>query len=237
MNRGSQHSLPGFQTEEILKADHFGRLERGCWKPPGQDAPVPAVLRLSQAGPWWCRPLSRYLAAREAKALAHLQGAASAPRLLLWKNGHLLRSWTSGAPMQRIGPADPDYFQEARRLLIRLHRKGVTHNDLAKEPNWLVTEEGRPALVDFQLASCHRRRGWWFRLQAREDLRHLLKHKRHYRPDLLTAKEEWLLARPSWPARLWRATGKRIYLFLTRRLLGWADREGAGDRWTRPPAP
>jgi len=26
------------------------------------------------------------------------------------------------------------------------------------------------------------------------------------------------------------ATGKRAYLFITRRLLGWADREGAGDR-------
>jgi hypothetical protein len=25
-------------------------------------------------------------------------------------------------------------------------------------------------------------------------------------------------------------TGKKLYLFVTRRLLGWADREGAGDR-------
>jgi hypothetical protein len=26
------------------------------------------------------------------------------------------------------------------------------------------------------------------------------------------------------------ATGKRLYWLVTRRLLGWADREGAGDR-------
>jgi hypothetical protein len=26
------------------------------------------------------------------------------------------------------------------------------------------------------------------------------------------------------------ASGKPVYRFITRRLLGWADREGAGDR-------
>ena len=31
-------------------------------------------------------------------------------------------------------------------------------------------------------------------------------------------------------SRTWMATGKPAYLFVTRRLLGWSDREGAGDR-------
>jgi hypothetical protein len=31
-------------------------------------------------------------------------------------------------------------------------------------------------------------------------------------------------------ARAWMATGKRVYLFVTRRILRWQDREGAGDR-------
>ncbi len=39
-----------------------------------------------------------------------------------------------------------------------------------------------------------------------------------------------MLATRSWPARIWMATGKRLYIFITRRLLHWADREGAGDR-------
>jgi hypothetical protein len=39
-----------------------------------------------------------------------------------------------------------------------------------------------------------------------------------------------MLARPSLLSRLWMATGKRIYLFITRRILRWRDREGAGDR-------
>jgi RIO-like serine/threonine protein kinase len=142
----------------------------------------------------------------------------------------LRRSWLDGEPMQAARPADPGYFREALRLLRRLHRRGVAHNDLAKEPNWLVTADGRPALVDFQLAVVSRVRGPLFRALAREDLRHLLKHKRNYCPARLTARQRRMLATPAPHARLWRATGKRLYLFITRRLLRWADREGAGDR-------
>lgn len=137
--------------------------------------------------------------------------------------------------MHRARPAQPAYFQRALCLVARLHRRGVTHNDLAKEPNWLVTPQGHPALVDFQLASCWGRRGRCFRLQAREDLRHLLKHKRSYCPQSLTARERALLARPSLAARLWRWLFKPPYRLVTRGLLGWADREGAGDRGGAPP--
>ena len=132
--------------------------------------------------------------------------------------------------MQRAAPTDARYFREALRLVRQLHARDVTHDDLAKEPNWLVTPNGLPALVDFQLARHAPRRDRLFRMLAHDDLRHLLKHKRTYRPDRLTARERRILASPSLLSRLWRATGKRLYRFITRRLLGWADREGAGDR-------
>lgn len=132
--------------------------------------------------------------------------------------------------MQLARPGDPAYFRAARSLLARLHRRGIAHNDLAKEPNWLVTPEGAPALVDFQLAVVSQRRGRVFRLLAREDIRHLLKHKRSYCPERLTARERRILATPSGASRLWMATGKPAYTFVTRHIFGWADREGAGDR-------
>jgi len=112
----------------------------------------------------------------------------------------------------------------------KLHGAGVLHNDLAKEPNWLVLPDGRPGLIDFQLAWVRHRRGRMFRLLGREDLRHALKHKRQYCAPSLSARERAILARPAWTSRLWMATGKKIYMFITRRILGWADREGAGDR-------
>jgi hypothetical protein len=85
-------------------------------------------------------------------------------------------------------------------------------------------------VVDFQLAVVHRRRGRLFRALAREDLRHLLKHKRSYRPDSLTRRQQQMLATPSPLSRTWKLTVKPVYWFVTRRLLGWADREGAADR-------
>jgi hypothetical protein len=75
-----------------------------------------------------------------------------------------------------------------------------------------------------------RHRGHLFRMLAHDDLRHLLKHKRTYCPQHLTARQRTMLARRSPIAALWARTGKPIYRFVTRRLLGWADREGAGDR-------
>ncbi len=114
-----------------------------------------------------------------------------------------------------------------------MRRRGVTHHDIAKPQNWLMTPEGRAAVIDFQLASVHRRRGPYFLTMAREDLRHLLKQKRAFAPDLLTPSEKRMLARKSLPSRVWMATGKRLYNFITRRMFDWSDGEGTEDRIAR----
>ena len=208
----------------LLKSDLFGRMTLE------QEHGRQIVVRDTSDARWWLSWLARRLCHREARALARLDGLPGTPRLLAVEAGRLRREWIEGRPMQIARPRNPDYFRRARRLVAALHRQGVAHNDLAKEPNWLVTPTGAPALVDFQLATISARRGRLFRALAREDLRHLLKHKRLYCPEQLTARERQILATPALISRLWMATGKRAYQFITRRLLGWADREGAGDR-------
>jgi len=207
-----------------LKSDFFGSVRRDTLH--GR----PCVLRDTTTSPWWTAWLARRLCRREARALERLAGLPGTPRLLAADAATLRREWIEGEPMQAAQPRDPAYFRAARALLARLHRQGVAHNDLAKEPNWLVTPAGLPALVDFQLALVAPRRGRLFRVLGREDIRHLLKHKRSYCPERLTARERRILATPSGVSRLWMATGKPAYLFVTRRLFGWSDREGAGDR-------
>lgn len=155
---------------------------------------------------WWARPLSRWLAAREARALAALAGIDGIPTLLDWDGQRLLRTALDGCTLCTARPRDPGYFRAAHRLLGQVHRRGIAHNDLAREPNWLVRRDGRPGLIDFQLAWRDARRGRLFRLMAREDLRHLLKHKRCYCPQHLTARERRLLAAPSAAALFWRWT-------------------------------
>jgi len=48
------------------------------------------------------------------------------------------------------------------------------------------------------------------------------------------AREKRILATPSLASRFWMASGKQAYLFITRRIFRWRDREGAGDRGASP---
>ncbi|MEZ5461363.1 serine/threonine protein kinase [Dokdonella sp.] len=207
---------------KLLKSDALGRIEivsdRGQrW--------IRRDTRVANFGMRW---FARNAAAREARVLGALAGVEGVPQLIAWKDGVLDRSYMEGAPMQQAQPRDPSYYRQAHRLLKRMRARGVAHNDLAKEPNWLQQSNGEPAAVDFQIAWVSKRRGSLFRLLVREDLRHLLKHKRTYCPDALTPVERRVLARRSWIAGSWRATGKRVYKFIARRLFGYWDNEGKG---------
>ena len=177
-----------------------------------------------------CRWLARRLARREARALTRLAGTDGVPALIALEPDRLIRSFVPGEPMHAAEPRSKSYYLSALGLLRRIHSMGVTHNDLAKEANWIRRPDGTAGIVDFELAVCFRTRNRWFRLLAREDLRHLLKHKARYRPDALSSRQRAMLARPSWPARLWRALFKPGYHLVTRRVLGWPERKSAAER-------
>jgi RIO-like serine/threonine protein kinase len=215
------------QEREIatLKSDSFGRIALV------EDARGAFVRRDLRHVPAWLRLPAWFLARREARALRRVAGLPGTPQLLRWDGRRLDRSYMDGAAMyQRPPRGDVAYFHAARRLLLELHRRGIAHNDLAKEANWLVREDGSPAIIDFQLASLGHPRSRWLRLLMREDLRHLLKHKRTYCRDALTPVERRLLRRQSWLRELWFATGKPVYRVLTRRILKWEDNEGRGPK-------
>jgi hypothetical protein len=219
--------MPDSDAVELraLKSDSFGRIALM------QDGAGPFVRRDLRYVPWWLRMPAWWLARREARGLRRAAGLADVPQLLAWTGRILDRSYLDGAAMyQRPPRGDAAYFRDAHRLLRGLHRRGIAHNDLAKEANWLVLADGRPAIVDFQLAVCGAPRSRWLRLLAREDLRHLLKHKRTYCPQRLTPTERRVLKRPSWVRGLWFRTGKPVYRFVTRRLLKWEDNEGQGPK-------
>lgn len=213
---------------QLLKRDHLGSISRVT------HAGKPAIERDAQAASFGLRWLARRAATREARALRALDGVDGVPQLLLHDGRRVRRTFVGGRVMSEARPTDPRYYQRARRLLRAMRARGVLHNDLAKEANWLVREDGSPAVVDFQLAWVSRNpRAPLFRLLARENLRHVLKHKRTYCPDRLTPVERRVLARRSWISRAWRASGKRLYILIARRLLGWEDNEGRGRKGVR----
>jgi hypothetical protein len=213
-------------TTHTLKQDALGttRLVEGAG-----GAYVERDTRTAHAAVRW---LARKLAAREARALAALAGEAQVPRLLGFDGHAVRRTYLPGAPMHEAAPHSARYFADALRLLRRLHRAGVAHNDLAKEANWLAAGE-RCAIVDFQLATVAAARTPRFRRRAYDDLRHLLKHKRTYLPQRLTARQLRVLARPTLRTRLWRGVAKPAYLFVTRVVLRWPERRGPAERSSR----
>ena len=221
-----------WQTAVVLKRDVFSTVERGTFRSDAGE--LPGVLRRLDEVPWWSRPLAILLFNRERHALAAVTALGVAPPLLYADRTRLVRGYIPGSAVKIARPfGDLAYFRSARAALRAVHRLRISHNDLAKEQNWLRSPDGRAYLLDFQLASMFARRSRLFRIAAYEDLRHFLKHKRRYVPDALTAMEKRVLARKSLPTRIWMATGKKVYMLVTRGLLGFIDSEGGGTRMAR----
>jgi hypothetical protein len=230
MNEGGYPDELGgrWRGDVVLKRDLFSTVERGHFATDAGE--VAAVLRRIDTVPWWSWGLASLLFARERRALAIAGKLGIAPPLLFAGRRVLVRGWIDGLALHIAKPhGDFGYFRSAKRALRMLHRAGITHNDLAKEQNWLYAD-GRAYMTDFQLAArFRRRRSALFRIACYEDLRHLLKHKRRYAPDALTAAERRVLGRKSLITRVWMATGKRVYYAITRGLR-FSDREGGGPR-------
>src|SRR3979490_586338 len=213
----------------LLKRDVFSNVERGRFR--SDKGEVDAVLRRLDQVPWWSFALARHLFARERRALALAKGLDVGPELLWAGRRALVRGFIDGVALHLAKPhGDLAYFRSAKVALRRLHRAGICHNDLAKEQNWLRGSDGNAYVTDFQLAACFKTRGRLFRIAAYEDLRHLLKHTRSYAPQALTPKERKILARKSLVARIWLATGKKVYQAIPRGLFNFTDREGGGRR-------
>ena len=172
MVAGETDLRSAWRREAVLKQDLFSRVERGHFEGGGPAGTW--VMRDTSVARWWARPLAHFLERREVAALRALKGFPGMPQYLSAGKHILFRSWIPGASLQVAKPTDPAYYRRAFRLLVALHRHGVAHNDLAKEPNWLVTPEGLPAVTDFQLAWVSSRRGRLFRTAAREDVRFVI---------------------------------------------------------------
>jgi hypothetical protein len=243
------------QVVRELKRDALGRVELLAG-PRGN-----LVRRVACGGTLpGSRFAARVLLARERAALERLAGVRGVARLVdapdyarassldgtrPRQEDVLLRTWLEGLPLWAAEELPGDFFERLAELVTELHERGVCHNDLHKEPNVLVGADGRPCLVDFQLASCHARRGRRFASRAREDLRHVRKHERRYRTE--GGRRDDGRAPPaerrSALAALWMHAFKPLYNLVTRRLLCTRDGEprrppaGPWPRWGAPLGP
>lgn len=184
------------------------------------------------------RWLGRLLARRESRMLELLHDEPRVPGLRgpVSVAGRRVQSATAhdyipGRPLRDGDHVEEEFFAELRRVLDRVHARGIAYVDLHKRENVLVGDDGRPYLIDFQI-SAKLPRVWplstllWLLQQS--DQYHLVKHVYRQRPDLcgpvLAAQAE----RPPWWIRLHRRAAVP-FRRLRRRLLVWLGiRTGRG---------
>ncbi len=239
--RGPLHrralSLPSDEmserVEKLLKSDALGRVE--LVERDGQRL----VRRVACGGSIPASALvARALLARERSSLAHCAGLDGVPRLVeaTRRSDVLERTHLDGEPLHRCTRLPLDFFERLEELVRSLHARGVAHNDLHKEQNIIVRADGRPGLIDFQLASRHATGSRALAVRARDDLRHIAKHRRRYLrytrvvDPSVAPPAELRAAPPRPPARsgvalVWRKSAKPLYNFVTRRVLRRRDGE------------
>lgn len=123
-----------------------------------------------------------------------------------------------------------DFFTRLRRAMETIHLRKMAYVDLEKCENVLVGADGRPYLIDFQIAWLLPRKyggdlwplTWLRRRLQRADLYHLGKLQRRTRPDQLTEEELRASYRKPVYVRLHGAL-VRPFTLLRRRLLRRLD--------------
>ena len=173
------------------------------------------------------RWIARYLSQRESAIYARLQGVVGIPYLYpLRGTDFFLHEYIEGWPLSECHDVPDGFFDELADLVVRVHERGVAYADLSKRSNVIVTPEGRPYLIDFQISpvrtppgSCLRRFVDRFvELIQVEDLYHVVKHKKSMRPDEMTEADWARYHRRTLPNRLHRILLRRPWLTIKRRI-------------------
>jgi hypothetical protein len=176
------------------------------------------------------RWLGRWQCGREVAFYQHLAGLSCVPALLgRVSDTAYLRAFVPGRSLADRPPVPAGFWANLDGAMRAVHSRGVAYVDSNKPENILIGEDGRPYLIDFQIAW---RQGtdsalgrWWLARLQREDLYHVLKHKRRFARASMTPDELESVRRRSLLIRVHRAIN-RPYRMVRRPLLRWLRRTG-----------
>jgi serine/threonine protein kinase len=155
--------------------------------------------------------IGRLLIARELRALARLRGIDGVATTAFRVDAHALAvTYLAGVPMNRAAAErlNGRYFAALESLFDAMHARGIVHLDTRGGGNMLITDDGRPALIDFQSAL---QIGWmprcWQRWLADLDMTGVYKRWLKHDPESLGAARLALYQRMTRRRRLWIARG------------------------------
>lgn len=164
------------------------------------------VVKIGRVQKYWGIPLSwygRWLRSHEEDIYLALQGIEGIPRWVGRVGQGYAMEYIESKPLDHFDKPPEGFFDRLRDLFDRIHQQGVAYVDSNKRSNILVTKEGQPYLIDFQI-SLRRDKGHWPLRMIRnglatyftsKDIYHLYKHKRRMCPEQLTPEEKILSRR------------------------------------------
>ncbi len=168
------------------------------------------VVKIGRDHAFWGFPLKWYgkwLQAHERDIYKTLEGIHGVPRWIacVGDTGYAIE-YIDALPLDHIDKPQPAVFDELARLFEQIHQRDVAYVDANKRSNILVTADGQPFLVDYQL-SIRKRPDWPWPLRnvlaalvdriAAKDIYHLYKHKRRMTDIKLTPEQDALSRRRS----------------------------------------
>ena len=146
-----------------------------------------------------------FLVRREIAALRRLNGTAGVPRLL----GQIDRlsfalEFIEGTPFDQLKPGDLARadLEHAQAVIDAVHARGVSHGDLKRRSNLLLTPQHEVYLIDFAAAVIGHRRlhplaNWLQRELEAVDNKSVPRIKKHTAPELLTDADRYALEHPT----------------------------------------
>jgi len=210
-----------YRRTQTIKHDFFAAT--GFY---ASDAGRKVVLKMGRAEKFLGWPLDfigKWLCDREVRFYTRLADLPNVPAVLgrVGKTG-FVHDYVEGNPLSKDRPVPDRFFDKLFELMAELHRRRIAYVDTNKPENILLGDDGLPHLIDFQISydlydlDDWPWSRWLLRRFQREDLYHLLKHKKKLRRDEMTPEELERSERRSWLINLHRVVTKP-YKFVRRR--------------------
>ena len=185
----------------IVRVVHRGRGYQSSVYVAELDGCCVAVKDFAQTSRAFRRWVAPFLVRRECAALRRLQGVPGVPRFY----GRIDRlalamEYIEGRPLDTFaqGQLPAEAFARAQEVIDAIHARGVSHGDLKRRSNLLLTPDGEIYLIDFATAIIDDfGKSWLQRELARVDDKSVPRLKKFVAPELLTEEDQYKLDHPT----------------------------------------
>lgn len=166
----------------------------------------------------------KFIILREFNVYNKLEGIDGIPRVFnLLDDYGFVMEFIKGErlPKSKDNFLTKEFFEKLSNIIKRMHKRGISHGDLRRK-NILVDENMQPYLIDFASAFRLKNPNNYiykkiFKRLCNVDNITVIKLKKHYVPDSLTAKERHLLENKPFYLKFGQFLKKKVYRHFKKR--------------------